>query len=208
MSKGTSQNCCWQCPIPAASRHWLMPHRRHSNTSRYIWFSLLWGHASLPVSLDTHKILFMPSKSGASVSSSLVEVLQLNPVGLPSQIPWQFLLPLPDPQVENPDMGLRIFIIVVELLWYYCSLVYGLPTLQIWDLILLLLCPFYCLIVSSPLSLDMGIFFGRFPHPSVTGCSTASCNLSVLTGGSEHMSFYSTILNQSSLTFNTALTLL
>ena len=149
-------------PVPAASRHWLMPHRRHSNTSRYIWFSLLWSHSSLPVSPDTHKILFMPSKSWASVSPSLVEVLQLNPVGLQSQIPWQFLLPLPDPQVGNPDMGLRIFIIVVELLWYY-SPVCGLPTLQIWDLILLLLCPFYCLIVSSPLSLDMGYLFWSVP---------------------------------------------
>ena len=158
MSKVTSQDCCWQCPVPAASCH-----RRHYNTSRYAWFSLLWGHCSFPVSPDTRKILFMPSKSGASVSPSLVEVLQLNPAGLQSQIPWQFLLPLPDPQVGNPDMGLRIFTIVVELLWYYCSPVCGSPTLQIWDLILLLLSPSYCLIVSSPLSLGMGSLFWWVP---------------------------------------------
>ena len=38
-------------------------------------------------------------------------------------------------------------------------------------------------------------FFGGFQHPSVNGCSTASCNFGALTGD-EHTSFYSAILNQ------------
>ena len=37
---------------------------RPSNTSRYIWFSLLWGHCSFP---DVHTTLCVPSKSGVSV---------------------------------------------------------------------------------------------------------------------------------------------
>ena len=37
--------------------------------------------------------------------------------------------------------------------------------------------------------------FDGFQHPPVNGCSTASCNLSALTGGDQHMSFYSAILN-------------
>ena len=40
------------------------------------------------------------------------------------------------PQAEKPDVGLRMFTAVRELLWYYCSLVCGLPTQQIWDFIL------------------------------------------------------------------------
>ena len=45
-------------------------HRRPSNTS-----SLLWGHCSSPLGLGAHKILFVPSKTGVSVSPSPVEVL-------------------------------------------------------------------------------------------------------------------------------------
>ena len=42
-------------------------------------------------------------------------------------------------------------------------------------------------------------FFGRFQHPPVNGCLTASCDFGALTGGDECMSFYSTILNQKHL---------
>ena len=41
-------------------------------------------------------------------------------------------------------------------------------------------------------------FFSGFQHPPVNGCSTASCNLCALTGGDEHTSFSSAILNQKS----------
>ena len=51
--------------------------------------------------------MFVPSKTGVSVSSILMEVLKLNPAGLQGQIPWEFLVPLSDPQAGNPDVGLR-----------------------------------------------------------------------------------------------------
>ena len=51
--------------------------------------------------------------------------------------------------------GPRTCVMVGELLWYYCSPVCGLPTQQVWGLILLWVCPSYHLAVAS-LSLDMG----------------------------------------------------
>ena len=62
-----------------------------------------------------------------SVSPSPAKVLQSNPASLQSLILWEFLLPLLDPQVGNPDIGLRTFSAVVGLLWYYCSPVWESP---------------------------------------------------------------------------------
>ena len=65
------------------------------------------------------QVLFVPYKSGVSISLSPLKVLQSNPAGLQSQIPWGFSVPLPDPQAQEPDVGPRIFTKVQELLWYY-----------------------------------------------------------------------------------------
>ena len=65
------------------------------------------------------QVLFVPYKSGVSVSLSPLKVLQSNPTGLQSQIPWGFPVPLPDPQAQEPDVGPRIFTKVQELLWHY-----------------------------------------------------------------------------------------
>ena len=79
----------------------------------------------------------MPSKSGVFVPPNPVEVVQSNPARLQSLILWEFLLPLPDPQVGKRDVGLKTFTPVGGLLWYNCSPVCELPTQQLWDLILL-----------------------------------------------------------------------
>ena len=50
---------------------------------------------------------------------------------------WEFLLPLPDPQLGKPDVGLRTFTPVGELLWYNCSPVCESSTQHLWDFILL-----------------------------------------------------------------------
>ena len=39
-------------------------------------------------------------------------------------------------------------------------------------------------------------FFGMFQHLLINGYSTTSCDFGAPKGGDEHMSFYSTILNQ------------
>ena len=60
-----------------------------------------------------------------SVSSSPVEVLQLNLTGLQSQIPLGLLVLLRDPKAGKPDVGLRTFKAVGEILWYNCFQVCG-----------------------------------------------------------------------------------
>ena len=103
------------------------------------------------------KGLFVPLKTGVSVSPSPMEVLYSNSTGLQGQILWGFPVPLSGPQAGKPDVGFWTFRIV-ELLQYYCSPVCGSPTWQVWDLILLWLCPSYHIVVTS-LSLDMGLMF-------------------------------------------------
>ena len=67
------------------------------------------GLLLLPLGPYAHTTLRVPSKSGVSVSPSPVEVLKSNPASLQSLILYKFLLPLLDPQVGKPDMGLRTF---------------------------------------------------------------------------------------------------
>ena len=86
---------------------------------------------------DAHTTLCVLSKSGVSVSPSPVRVLQSNLASLQSLILYEFLLPLPDPQVGKPDVELRTFTPVGGLLWYKCFPVCESPTQQLWDLILL-----------------------------------------------------------------------
>ena len=69
-------------------------------------------------------------------------------------------------------------------IWFYCDC--ALPTISLW----LLLCLWM-----------WDIFFGEFQCLPVDDCSTVSCDSSDLARGSEHMSFYSTILSQSILSY-------
>ena len=72
----------------------------------------------------------------------------------------------------------------------------GSPTWWVWGLILSWLWPSYHLAEASS-SVDVGyLFFFRFQHPHLSGCSTASCDFGALKGGDEHISFYSTILSR------------
>ena len=95
------------------------------------------GSLLLPLGHDAHTILSAPSMSRVSVSPSPIKVQQSVPTRLQSLILYEFLLPLPDPQVGKPGMGLRTFTPVGGLLWYKCSPVCESPTHQLCDLILL-----------------------------------------------------------------------
>ena len=95
------------------------------------------GSLLLPLGPDVHTTLCVPSRNGVSVSPSAVQVLQSIPASRQILILYEFLLPLPDPQVGKPDMWLRTFTPVSGLLWYKCSPVCESPTQQLWDLILL-----------------------------------------------------------------------
>ena len=122
------------------------------------------GSLLLPPWSDVHTALSVPSKSDVSVSPRPVQVLQPYPSSL--LIILEFLLTLPDPQVGKPDVGLRTCTPVGGLLWYNCSPVCESPTQQLWDFILLWLCPSYHLFAASPLSLVVGYLFWWVPLSS------------------------------------------
>ena len=65
---------------------------------RQVWLSLLWGHRSVILGPGVSTVLSVPSNSLFPQSR---EVLQLNPPGLQSQIPWVFSVPLPIPRLGN-----------------------------------------------------------------------------------------------------------
>ena len=44
----TTQNCCCQCPCPCIATATPFFCRRPSNTRKYVWLCLLWGHCSFP----------------------------------------------------------------------------------------------------------------------------------------------------------------
>ena len=114
-TKGTSQDCCFQCPPPPAPCSHSRPMLTHASTGDppilacMSGKSLVGGHYSFPLGPDVHRFLFVPSHSGVSVSPSPVEVLQFNLTGLQSQTLWGFWVPLPDPQAGKPDLGLKTF---------------------------------------------------------------------------------------------------
>ena len=104
-----------------------------------------------------------------------------------------------DSQVGQPDVGLRTFTPVGGLLWYKCSPVCDSPIQQLWDLILLLLRPSYHLTVALLCLWMWGILLGEFQCLPVNDHSAVSCDSGALARGSESMSFYSAILNQSKI---------
>ena len=102
-----------------------------------------------------HETLCTPSKSGVSVFPSPMEFLQSNPTDLQRQIHRGFLLPLPDSQAGDPDMGSEFSFRVRELWWHDSFPVCGSPTWRVWDLILSDYAPHH-LTVAPSLSLDVG----------------------------------------------------
>ena len=155
--RSTSQDCCCQCSILQGATADPCLHRRPTLAGRFDSFScgvtipFLWSWC-------------MQDHAGALPERSLcfpspVKVLWSNPAGFQGQIPWGFQVSLPDPQDGKSDLGLRTLTTVEEPLWYNCPSVCESPTHQVWDLILLWLCPSYCFIEASSLSLDVRYLF-------------------------------------------------
>ena len=107
---------------------------------------------------------------------------------------WGFLLLLPDLQAGKPDVGLRTFTPVGELLWCNYFPVCGLPTRWVWDLILSWLCPSYHLVASFFVFGCMVSFLSGFSVFFVSGLSAVSHDFGVFVGRGELTSFYSVIL--------------
>ena len=140
------------------------PHlcRRGSNPSRWVWFSLLWGHCSFP---------WAPMCTLLSVCPPRVESL-FPPVLLKScnKIPLDFKVWFSgnsSSRCQTRRLGSLTWDSEPSLQWVdFCGPVCESPTQQLWDLILLWLHPSYHLIVASPLSLDVGYIFWSVPVSS------------------------------------------
>ena len=167
---------------------------RPSNTSRRFRFSLLWSllfsgswcTKNFACALQAWSVCFPYSYGSLVIKSHCAS--RSDSLGIPS--------PFVGSSGWEAWHGFQTFATVRYFFLYYCSPVCGSPTWWGWDLILSWLCPSYSLAAASSLSLDVGYHFsGRFQHPPVNGCSTASCDFGALTGGDECTSFCSTILN-------------
>ena len=171
--------------------------RRPSNTSRYVLFSLLWGHCSFPwVLMHTALCAWPPrveslfpwvlSKSCSQIllafkvwfsrnSSSFCRTPRLGSLtwGSEPSLQWVDFCGISVLQfVSHPASSYGI--------WFCCDC--APPTFSLW----LLLCLWM-----------WGIFFGEFQCLPVDNCSAVSCDSGVLARGSECTFFYSAILNQS-----------
>lgn len=80
-----------------------------------------------------------------------MELLQLSPTALQSQMLWEVLSLLPELQAGELAKGLRTLTSVGEYLQYNYFPVWGLPTQGVWDLIILYILGhiIYLLAVSS-----------------------------------------------------------
>ena len=67
---------------------------------------LLCGHCSFLPGPGMHKVLFVPSKSGACFPQACGSSA-IKSSGLPSQIPWRFPVHLLSPQAGKPDVEPR-----------------------------------------------------------------------------------------------------
>ena len=166
--------------------------RRPSNTSRYVWFSLPWGHCSFPWVLMCTLLCVCPPR----VESLFPPVLSKSC----NQIPLDFKVSFSrssSSRYQTPRLGTLTWGSEPSLQWvdfcgisvfqsvshppssygifFYCD--WAPPTISLW----LLLCLWM-----------WGIFFGECLP--VNDCPAASCDSGVLTRESDSMSFYSTIL--------------
>ena len=72
------------------------------------------GLTQMALGPRAHDSLCAPFKRGFSISPSPVELLHTSPAGPRCQILQGLLLKMPDPQVREPDMGLRTLTPVSE----------------------------------------------------------------------------------------------
>ena len=124
-----------------------------------------------------------------------MEFLSSNPASLQSQIPWGFLVPLSDPQAGMPDGGAQNLYnsgrTSLVLLFSSSGTAHPVGVAFVFTVIVPLF-PSQC---GS--SFGCGLcFFNGFQHPPENGCLRTSCDFGALSGGHDHTSFYSAIVNQ------------
>ena len=157
--RSTSQNFCCQCPCPhgepqppptSAGDTPTLAGRSGSVSPRVTAPSPgSWCTHYFVCALQEWSLCFSQSCRSPAIKSC--QPSKSASLGIPP--------PVAGPPGWEPDMRFRTFTPVGGLLWYKCSPICESPTQQLWDLILLWLCPSYHLIVASPLSLDVGYLF-------------------------------------------------
>ena len=105
MPRSTSQNFCCQCPCPHGEPQPTPPLQETLQHKQVGLLQSPVGSLLLPPGPDAQRTLCVPSKSGVSVSPSVVEVLQSKLTSLQSLILWKFLLPLLDPRLGSLMWG-------------------------------------------------------------------------------------------------------
>ena len=166
MPRNTSQNFCCQLPCSHGETEPPSASAGDSPTLAGRSGSVSPGSLLLPLGPDVHTILCVPSKSGVSVPSSPVEVLQ-SPLGFKVWFSRNS-----SSRCWTPRLGRLTWGSEPSPQWVdFCGIsvrqsVSHPPTHQLWDLILLWLRPSYRLIVASPLSLDVGYLFWWVPVSS------------------------------------------
>ena len=195
MPRETFQNCFYQFPCPCDE-----PLPTNASTEDPPALAGLAGSPAASVLLSSGswcvQDFVLPSKGGISISPSPVEgsptikfcwISRSDSLGIPSPFAR-----FPSCEVwcgaQNLHNGGKTLVLLFSSLWVTHLVGMG--------FVFIMIVP--CLPSHSSFFFVFGhegSFFGGFQHPPADGCSTASCNFSVL-AEDECMCFYSAILNQ------------
>jgi len=196
MPVGTFQDCCYQCPYPCSEpllTHVSTgdpPHQQvdlvQSSVGSLLLSSGSWYTQGFVCALQDWSLGF-PQSCGSPIIKSHWPS-RSDSLGIPRPFVWFPGLEAWYGAQNFHNSGKTSLVLSFSSLWS--------PTSWELDLILLWWRPSYYLTEASSCVLMGVYFFGGFQRPSVNGCSTASCDFGVLTGGNECTAFYSAILKQ------------
>ena len=154
--------CLWQAILDPYL------HKRPSNTSMYVWFSLLWGYCSFLLGPDACKILFVLfppvlRKSYNQIPPTFKVRFTENPQSLFRIPSLGTLIWGSEPSQQWENFG------IIVLQFVHCS-----PSVSGFDFIMFVpLLHSHC---SLFIVFEHGVFFffSEFQHSPVDGCSTSS----------------------------------
>ena len=168
--------------------------RRPSNTSRWVWFSLLWGHCSFPWVPMCTLLCVCPPRVESLFPPVLLKSCNQIPLAFEVWFSWNSSSRCRTPRLGSLTWGSKPSLHWVDFcgvsvlqflshtpgsygIWFYCDC--APPSVSLW----LLLCLWM-----------WGISFGEFQCLPVDDCSAVSCDSGALARGSECTSFHSAIL--------------
>ena len=144
---------------PTVNYSWPWPPQETLQDLQVVWPRVLWSH-SFALSPSAQETLHASSSSKSGVPSPL-ELLHLCPSGLQSLMLWRLLLPVPEPQAAQPNVGLRTLTPVGE------------PLIQL----------FSSFWVTHPVGMGFG-YVTKVPRLPSCGFFVLRCRISFLVGSS------------------------